>query len=544
MSTLRNVPIDHFTVAAFTFLQLRKADPERYPTIAKIFGATVFVYYFIWRGFLFPLYFSDLRHVPTVPGFPLWGQFFDIILNECGVPQRKWHRQYGPIIRYFFPFGAERLSIADDEAIKHMTVRNPYNYPKPLRAKLWMVRILGEGVLLAEHDDHVYQRKTLTPGFSIAAIRTFQPIFWEKCLLMTNLMRRELERSGQSTRSFEVLEWLNRCTLDIIGKAGFGYEIHSLENPRELVRQAYRLVFRFDLASRALHGIQAFFPSSKYIPARMNRDMETARQIILAKATEILKLKLTRAERGKRNKDVLSLIAKENKKLKDEGETGLSFNTMRDQVMTFLGAGHDTTATGACWAIHLLAKHPHIQNRLRTEIRDYFPFLFDPVERFDQEKLEAADPDKLPYLDNVCREVLRYIPPIPMTVRESVKDDQLGGYHVPGGTVVYVLANSVNRMPWFWGPDGDTFDPDRWDNLPDTAVPNAFMTFLQGPRGCLGRKFAEVEMKVLLITLLSMFEFRRDYDVENPEEWKMWRLVLRPKEGVTVQATPTFSFGI
>ncbi|KAK4239918.1 cytochrome P450 [Achaetomium macrosporum] len=519
----------------------RKLDLAVAPTLAKVLAGTVFVYYFIWRGFLFPLYFSELRHVPTVPGFPLWGQFFDIILNECGVPQREWHKQYGPIIRYFFPFGAERLSVADDEAIKHMTVKNPYNYPKPVRAKLWMVRILGEGVLLAEYEDHVYQRKTLTPGFSISAIRTFQPIFWEKCLAMTSLMRQEMELTGESTRSFEILEWLNRCTLDIIGKAGFGYEIHSLENPRELIREAYRLVFNFDLASRALHGIQAFFPSSRYIPARMNRDMEKARKIILAKATEILELKLDGAEKVQHSKDVLCLIARENKRLKELGEPGLSFGTMRDQVMTFLGAGHDTTATGAAWAIHLLATYPDVQNRVREEIRECFPFLFDPAQRFDQEKLEAADPDRLPYLDNVCRECLRFIPPIPMTVRESVKDDYLAGYKVPGGTVVYLLANSINRMPWFWGEDADAFNPDRWNNLPKTAVPSAFMTFLQGPRGCLGRKFAEVEMKVLLVALLSMFEFRRDYSVDNPERWKMWRLVLRPKEGVTVQATPIFT---
>ena len=69
--------------------------------------------------------------------------------------------------------------------------------------------------------------------------------------------------------------------------------------------------------------------------------------------------------------------------------------------------------------------------------------------------------------------------------------------------------------------------------MPETAVPNAFMTFLQGPRGCIGRKFAETEMKILLCSLLSVYEFSRDFDTPDPEEWKMWRLVLRPKEGVT-----------
>lgn len=521
-----------------SFYVARKLEHPYMPTMPQLAGLFIALYWIVWRGWIFPTYFSELRHIPTVKGFPLWGQFIPIIFEECGVPQRRWHRQHGPIIRYFFPFGCERLSIADDQAIRHMTVKNPYNYPKPVRAKLWMVRILGEGVLLAENTEHSYQRKTLNPGFSISAIRSFTPIFWEKGLLMADLQRQEMEAAGQSTISIEVLEWLNRCTLDIIGKAGFGYNIDSLEDATLPIRHAYRLVFNFDLSSRILHGVQAFFPKSKHLPAQMNRDMEMARSIILDKATTIINEKLGDAENDTNAKDVLALIAQENLRLKDKGEAGLSFETMRDQIMTFLAAGHDTTATGLAWTIHLLSIYPEVQDRLRQEIRRYMPFLFDREWHFDPETTTPTDPDLLPYLDNVCRESLRYIPPIPMTVRESREDDVLDQYKIPRGTVLYMLANAINRMEWFWGDDADDFNPDRWDDLPKTAVPNAFMTFLQGPRGCLGRKFAEVEMKVLLCILLSRWQFSRDFDTPDPEDWKMWRLVLRPKEGVTVIARP------
>lgn len=506
-------------------------------TTALAWAVVIPLYAAVWLCWVYPFYFSELRHVPTVPGYPLWGQFFTVITQECGVPQRQWHKDHGPIIRYFFPFGAERLSIADDEALKQMTVKNPYNYPKPVRAKLWMVRILGEGVLLAEGQEHVHQRKALAPGFSIQSIRALTPVFWEKSLLLAKCWRDEMTADGVTTKSFEVLEWLNRATLDIIGRAGFGYEINSLEHPETLIREAYRLVFAFDIGSRIMHGIQAFIPASKYIPSKMNRDMQVSRGIILDKATEIVTEKLEQAENNTGGKDILSLIARDNKKLKDLGETGLSFETMRDQIMTFLGAGHDTTATGVAWAIHMLSVHPVLQSRLREEIKDFMPFLFNPETRFDQEQMTSSDVDKLPFLDNICRESLRYIPPIPMTVRQSLADDTLGQYKVPAGTVIYVLANAINRLPHFWGDDADKFNPDRWDELPKTVTPNAFMTFLQGPRGCIGKKFAETEMKILLCTLLSMFEFQRDEATPNPEEWKMWRLVLRPKEGVTVKVT-------
>jgi cytochrome P450 len=494
-------------------------------------------YLILYLSFIYPFYISELRNVPTVPGFPFWGQFFTIITTECGVAQRLWHQEHGPIIRYFFPFGAERLSIADNAAIHQMTVKNPYNYPKPVRAKLWMVRILGEGVLLAEGNEHVHQRKALAPGFSITSIRALTPVFWQKSFLLARLWREEMNDLKVTTKSFEVLEWLNRTTLDIIGQAGFGTDINSLENPETPIREAYRLVFGFDLGSRILHGLQAFIPSTKHIPAKMNRDMEAARAIILDKATEIITEKEGQAVANTKHKDIIALISKDNLKMKEAGEQGLSFETMRDQVMTFLGAGHDTTATGVAWTLHLLSKYPDIQSKLREEVHTYMSFLFDPSRRHDPAELDKVDPDLLPYLDNVCRESLRYIPPIPMTVRESIANDRLGEYFVPGGTVIYVLANAINRLPMYWGPTADQFDPDRWNNLPDTYCTNAYMTFLQGPRGCVGRKFAETEMKILLCCLLSLYDFEMDNQVQDPETLKMWRLVLRPRDGVSLKVT-------
>ncbi|KAJ8061947.1 hypothetical protein OCU04_009733 [Sclerotinia nivalis] len=523
---------------AATLIALLIAKTSSWSTlycISIVFGIFIPSYVF-YLSYIFPFYISELRHVPTVPGFPLWGQFFEIITSECGVPQRKWHQVHGPIIRYFFPFGAERLAVADDDAIKQMTTRNPYNYPKPVRAKLWMVRILGEGVLLAEGAEHVHQRKSLAPGFSIQSIRALYPVFWQKSLLLTKLWKEEMEVASVKTKSFEVLEWLNRTTLDIIGSAGFGVDINSLEHPETPIREAYRLVFAFDIGSRILHGLQAFIPSTKMIPAKMNRDMEASRNIILKTSTDIINEKQEQATQRTNHKDIIALIVKDNLKMKEAGEKGLSFETMRDQIMTFLGAGHDTTATGVAWTIHLLSTHPEIQERLRAEIREHMPFLFDPNSRYD-ESIEKTDADLLPYLDNVCRESLRYIPPIPMTVRQSLKEDKLGPYTIPAGTVIYVLANAINHLPMYWGPTADVFDPDRWDKLPSSFTTNAFMTFLQGPRGCIGRKFAETEMKVLLCCLLSMYKFERDESVENPEDLKMWRLVLRPRDGVQVKVT-------
>lgn len=512
----------------------RLAGMDALRVFSAAFGFSIFVYLAYW-SYIFPFYISTLRKVPTVPGFPLWGQFFTIITTEVGVPNREWHKTYGPIVRYFFPFGAERLSIADDDALNHMCIKNPYNYPKPDRAKQWMVRVLGEGVLLAEGNPHKHQRKALSPGFSIQSIKALTPIFWRKALLLSKLWERDMLVAKTKSMTIEVLEWLNRTTLDIIGEAGFGTDLDSLEHPETPIREAYRLVFAFDIQSRILHGLAAFIPLTKYLPAKMNRDILQSRNIIMSKATDIVRQKHQKTHA--KDKDIIALIVKDNMRMEAAGEATLSFETMRDQVMTFLGAGHDTTATGVAWTIHLLSTHPEVQERVRAEIKQHYPFMFDPTTRNDVDRLSSLDADNLHYLDNVCRESLRYIPPIPMTVRELINDDRLGGYDVPAKTTVYIHANAIHRLPSFWGDDADVFDPDRWDRLPEGHTTNAFMTFLQGPRGCIGRKFAETEMKCLMICLLSMYRFERDMAVDDPESWKMWRLVLRPRDGVQCKVT-------
>lgn len=427
---------------------------------------------------IYPFYISPLRHVPTIPGFPLWGHFFTIIFNECGVPARDWHTKSGGVVRYFFPLGAERLSIADDEAIKQMTIRNPYNYPKPERARAWMRPVLGDGVLLSEGHIHVQQRKALTPAFSISSIRSLMPVFWEKALHMSELWEQELPHEASRAKSFEVLEWLNRATLDIIGKAGLGTDIDSLDNPDTMLRQAYQACFDFGIQARIVNGLAAFTQLVRLLPLKTNSDIAFARDTILTRASTIINQKQVEAAEKKdtKSRDIIGMIVKDN--MNAAAEDTLTIDAMRDQVMTFLGAGHDTTATSVAWTLMLLAKHPDVQARLRDELRQHMPFLFGNNRNVDE--IAKADVDLLPFMERVCKEALRFIPSIPMTVRQALKDDYMAGYHIPAGTTVYLMANAINRLESYWGPTANEFDPDRWTNLPVTYTTNAFMTFLQG----------------------------------------------------------------
>ena len=112
-------------------LALSKTTP--YSTLASFGGCyliTMLSYYIMYQSWVYPIYVSPLRGIPTLPGFPLWGHTPTIVTNEIGVPFREWRQQYGDIVRYFCPFGIERSSVIDEASLKQITINNPYNYPK------------------------------------------------------------------------------------------------------------------------------------------------------------------------------------------------------------------------------------------------------------------------------------------------------------------------------------------------------------------------------------------------------------------------------
>lgn len=363
--------------------------------------------------------------------------------------------------------------------------------------------------------------------------------FWEKGLRLREVLHEDVIQRPTDT-SVEMLDYLNRSTLDIIGRVAFAFDIDSLNDPEVPLRQAYSRMFAFDLTSCISQAIAMYLPWTRRIPTKMNRDTARSAKAISDAASQIVNSKLQEDEGAfaPPSKDILSLIVRQNQTLGKTDGDKLSFEELRDQVMNFFGAGHDTTATAVAWTIDLLSKHVSIQNQLREEIITNFPILsqsdLDSC-RADAALAEGNLLDRLPYLANVCNESLRFIPPVPIVIRECVEDTVLSGYYIPKGTNIFISSNAINRLPWLWGPTGDIFDPDRFDNLPKRWVPGAFQTFLEGPRGCIGRKFAETEMKVLLCCLLSRFKFERDERWPDQEERKNWRIVLRPRDGIKVR---------
>lgn len=171
---------------------------------------------------------------------------------------------------------------------------------------------------------------------------------------------------------------------------------------------------------------------------------------------------------------------------------------------------HETTASALTWACYLLTKHPDIQEKLRQEVKDALPV---DVENNTEVDL-AGILEQLPYLNGIMHETLRLYPTVPMTMRQALRDTHIGNQFIPEGTDIIVSIWYINRSPVIWGPDAAEFRPERWIN--DDGKPNQhggassnynFITFLQGPRSCIGQGFAKAEMRCLLANMVRSFEW-------------------------------------
>ena len=167
--------------------------------------------------------------------------------------------------------------------------------------------------------------------------------------------------------------------------------------------------------------------------------------------------------------------------------------------MTFLAAGHETTAASLTWACYALARNPEMQTRLRNEIRAAVPSLDAALE--SPELLGS-----IKYLRNFCSEILRHNPPVSITLREASQDTTLGDRFVPKGTTVIISPYATNKSVAFWGEDAEEFNPDRWDREGGAGGASsnyAMLTFLMGPRSCIGQKFAIEEFRCMTAALVG-----------------------------------------
>jgi len=197
---------------------------------------------------------------------------------------------------------------------------------------------------------------------------------------------------------------------------------------------------------------------------------------------------------------------------------------IRDEILTMVTAGHETTAVSLCWALHSLAANPEVRERFYREVDEVL----------GQRPITAEDLPRLVYTRMVVDETLRVYPPVWVVARTAVRDMELGGYQVPAGSGVLVSPYAVHRNPDFW-PNPERFSPDRFASADEDRVACSYLPFFAGRHLCLGKHFALAEMIVVLATVAQRFELRLVDD--RPVEFESL-VSLRVKDGLFLNVAP------
>ncbi|KAG8709037.1 hypothetical protein FRC09_000904 [Ceratobasidium sp. 395] len=397
------------------------------------------------------------------------------------------------------------------------------SFPKPGVVRRNFGNNLGKGLLYAEFDTHRRQRRLMNPSFGPPQVRALVPVFWNKSNELKDIWL-DMLREGRPV-VIDVLPWLARATLDIIGVAGFDYHFNSLKNEdQDELSRAFAKVFSSGQQMTPWTFLIGLIPGMRLLPNSRASRIQANKKImnrIGKRLVEEKKAALVEEQKtgsAAQGRDLLTLLIKSNMAYENENHR-MSDEEVLAQIATFLVAGHETTATATTWALYALTKHPECQKKLRRELLD--SGLGDEP--------SMAELDRLPYLDNVVRETMRVHPAVTSTAREVTHDVQIPvsksfqdrygvertSIGVQKGDTVIIPILVMNRNKEIWGEDAEVFRPERWDNLPENVkdmpgVWDHLMSFISGPHACIGFRFAIIEMKALLYSLIRNIEFEID----------------------------------
>ncbi|KAG0043828.1 hypothetical protein BGZ83_010993 [Gryganskiella cystojenkinii] len=486
--------------------------------------------YVFYNTYFYPTFLSPLRRIPGPPNkskfnpyrLPFLGNFIDILKDKPGVAQGRWIQEYGGIVRYHDLFGRLSILLADPSAIHHVFNQNAYGYKRPPRFVRMMAAVIGtQNVFLAEGDVHKRQRKMVVPPFGHKHIKEMLPLMDGPSQILSGIWQKLVNDSETGEVEFNIMTDLSHVTLDMIGLAGFGYDFQSLTNPTNVMGMAYKELF--DHTSPILQILRTISPMFGKIPIRPNQHHKHAVSLMNRATKRMIDEKIAHARSVKAEDDVgldlMSVMVRANEHSDLPESEKMSTRELQDQILTFLAAGHETTALSTTWILHALSIDQKAQRRLRNEL---FQAFGSPGHK-DSKPLTYDGIHALPYLNACVKEILRCHPPVPATSRVAARDDEILGYFIPEGTTVIMPLIAIHRMKSVWGEDADEFKPERWMDPetvakedPELASRTKFVTpemtwayqpFITGPRNCPGTKFALLEFKVLLYHLLINLEY-------------------------------------
>ncbi|KAK5651356.1 hypothetical protein OQA88_12589 [Cercophora sp. LCS_1] len=497
----------------------------------------------LYQLFIYPYYVSPLRHLPGPKDHHfLIGQ----VLNQFrgGSPNepfvswmRRWPR--APLIRFFDVGNLDALLVTGLAAHKEILGDKAYSFQKPPFFIRLVGDVIGYGLGLAEGDDHKKQRKTLGLLFSPSNLKELIPLLRRKAQRLSSHFERIIDTEDGVA---EVISLYSNITLEIMAVFALGVELDDIEYSDAFdtsFHDCYTELFEPDRFGQVLMALNTVVPI-RWLPVPANWRFKHANMMIRRQISSIMKDRIQAVAASKAAgttnnsetiKDFLTFMISE--KYFSEPDRW-SEDDILAQILTFLAAGHQTTADALVWATQMMIEHPDETKRLRAEINGLLsqkPFT----------ELQQRDVESLPFLNNFMREVLRVHCPGVNVARQASEDVVVQGVRIPKGTTVVMQPVIIQRNPTIWGQDCDEFRPDRWEHLEgEAADPWAFAAFSHGPRVCIGKAMTVLEFKLIMIELVTKFEFegmddRKAHDIRliNPSP------MYRPDGGLRVRVRRT-----
>ncbi|KAI8974499.1 cytochrome P450 [Pilobolus umbonatus] len=450
-------------------------------------GLSGMVTYVISKFFIYRLFLSPINRIPGpgVSWIPFMGNIIQMIQMDTVVPYKIWLKRYGGIISYHEIWNIPSVGVSDHVLLKQILTTEEHKFITPARVSDFLRRLIGNGLLVAEGEAHKFQRKMLNPAFSVHHIKELVPLIARPFYKLKDVWLEDIHKDTQkiqtepgSLTEIIISNDLSSTSLDAIGLAGFGKDLHSLRADKDKSKLSHAYLHLF---SQLL----------------ICTNIESKRQlkVLEEESRAIVESGIIRAKQKNQVNDLLDLMVG----LIDE-DTGHGFTVeeLRNQCLTFLAAGHETSSVSITWTLWFLACHQSFQDELREEVRAAF-------EGDDLPTYEEIN--QLPLLNSVCKESLRLAPPVSFTIRINAVQVVQSDCCLPKGTEIMLLPIVNHHSTEIWGEDAEEFNPHRW--LQDDFAPNPYqyMPFSAGSHQCIGMKFALIEMKIAVALLIRDMQY-------------------------------------
>ncbi len=416
-------------------------------------------------------------------------------------------RQYPTLARYYIG-PTPVLMVNRPEFIKHILQDNHPNYRKSVYYE--KIRpILGEGIFLSEGEVWLGQRRTLSPGFQREAMRAISVSIGEA----TNDMIARWRERADTGEVVDVSAEMMALTLDIVFRALLNVRL-GVE--ARVVSDHFATVLR-----EAERRIWSIVPLTEHVPTRRQREFRRS----LAFLNELVDGVIAERQADPdKHEDLLSLLFAAHRDPSREEMQGRRF---RDQIMSVILAGHETTANALSWVWYLLSRDPGAARKVKAEA--------DAV--LGERAAAFSDLGNLGYTRMVLDEALRLFPPVWTISRNALGPDRLGEVEIREGDTLMLCAYAVHRSPRHWD-DPEGFDPERFaPERGKTITPYAYFPFGGGPRNCIGKRFGLIEGQ--MVAAMVARAFRLDLVPGHKVEAEPM-VTLRPQGGLpmTIHARP------